>query len=252
MKDGLGRVDSVLVLGGTSEIGLATARALVAAGTRRVILAGRNSRSLEEAAAAFGATPAQVSIEAFDATAVAEHEQIIDALFDRHGDVDVVLLAFGVLGDPAESGENHDLAVEIVTTNGLGVVSVSIPLARRLRQQGHGTLVLLSSAGATRVRASTRVYGASKAAIDAYGLALRDSLHGSGVEVLVVRPGHVRTRMTAGLPEPPLTTTPEAVAEAILGGLRRGVATVWVPPMMQVAMLGLRVLPRALFRRLPI
>ena len=73
MKDGLGRVDSVLVLGGTSEIGLATARALVAGGTRRVILAGRNSRSLEEAAAAFGATPAQVSIEAFDATAVAEH-----------------------------------------------------------------------------------------------------------------------------------------------------------------------------------
>ena len=70
--------------------------------------------------------------------------------------------------------------------------------------------------------------------------------------MLVVRPGHVRTRMTAGLPEPPLTTTPEAVAEAILGGLRRGVATVWVPPMMQVAMLGLRVLPRALFRRLPI
>ncbi len=252
MKDGLGRVESVLVLGGTSEIGLATARALVAGGARRVILAGRDLKALHEAEASFIATGAQVGVESFEASAVAEHEALIDALFDRYGDLDVVLVAFGVLGDSKRSGDDHDLAVEIVTTNTVGVVSVSIPLARRLRQQGHGTLVLLSSAGATRVRASTRVYGASKAAIDAYGLALRDSLDGSGVDVLIVRPGYVRTRMTAGLPEPPLATTPEIVADAIVDGLRRRVATVWVPPAMQAVMLALRLLPRELFRRLPI
>ena len=252
MKDGLGQVDTVLVLGGNSEIGIATARALIAHGARRVVLAGRTHQSLQQAASTLAASAVQVCIEVFEAKAVTEHEAVIDALFDRHGDIDVVLVAFGTLGAPETSGDDHDLAVEILMTNTLGVISVSIPLARRLRQQGHGALVLFSSAGAARVRASTRVYGASKAAIDAYGLALRDSLRGSGVELLVVRPGHVRTRMTAGLPEPPLTTTPDAVAKATVDGLRRRAATVWVPPAMQVAMLTLRVLPRTLFRRLPL
>ncbi|GIU88809.1 MAG: hypothetical protein KatS3mg009_3324 [Acidimicrobiia bacterium] len=135
-------------------------------------------------------------------------------------------------------------------TNYTGVVSVTIPLVRRLRGQGHGTLVLFSSVAAERPRRSNFVYGSSKAGADAFYQGLADSLAGSGVDVVVVRPGFVRTKMTEGLEPAPLSTTPEAVAEAVARALRRGDGTVWVPPALRFVMAGVRHLPRPVFRRL--
>ena len=80
----------------------------------------------------------------------------------------------------------------------------------------------------------------------------RDVVSVTGVSVLVVRPGFVRSKMTEGLPDAPLATTPEAVADAIVDGVRRGRSTVWVPGAMRWVMSGLRHTPRAVFRRLPI
>ena len=102
-----------------------------------------------------------------------------------------------------------------------------------------------------RPRASNFVYGSTKAGMDAFYSGLADSLVGTGVSVLVVRPGFVRSKMTEGLPEAPLSTTPEAVAEAIVTGVRKGRHTVWVPGAMRFVMSGLRHTPRAVFRRLP-
>jgi len=241
VKDALGRVESVLILGGGSEIGLATARALVARGTRRVVLAARAPERLEAEAAALRGAGAEVALEAWDATGVDGQEAAIGRLFDRHGDLDVVLAAAGVLdGSPAE----------VIGTNFLGLAAALAPAGERLRAQGHGTLVVLSSVAGERARRSNYLYGSSKAGLDAFAQGLGDALEGSGARVLVVRPGFVRTKMTAGLEPAPLATTPERVAGAIVTGLARGSHTVWVPGPVRWVMSVLRHLPRPLFRRL--
>lgn len=253
MQDALGGVQTVLVLGGGSEIAQATLRRLVANRTRTIVLAARRPDSLRAAAdelRALGAT--RVEVVAFDAEATDTHEALIDDCVDRVGDLDLVLVAFGVLGDQAEAERDPAVAAEIARINYVGAVSVSVPLASRLRAQGHGIIVVLSSVAGERARRSNFVYGSSKAGLDALFQGLGDSLVGTGVRVLIVRPGFVHTKMTAGLDPAPLATTPEAVADAIVGGIERGTEIVWVPPALRVVMSVLRHAPRAVFRRLPL
>ncbi|MEU9982789.1 decaprenylphospho-beta-D-erythro-pentofuranosid-2-ulose 2-reductase [Streptomyces sp. NPDC050856] len=254
MKDAFGTPQSLLVLGGTSGIALATARRLVARRTRTVWLAGRASPALDAAADSLrelGGPGTTVRTVPFDALDPASHEETLAKLF-TDGDIDMVLLAFGVLGDQAHDEATPCAAVRVAQTNYTGAVSAGLVCANALRTQGHGSLVVLSSVAGERVRRANFVYGSSKAGLDAFAQGLGDALHGSGVHVMVVRPGFVRTGMTAALPEAPLATTPEAVAEAIERGLRRRAEVVWVPGVLRVVMSALRHLPRPLFRRLPL
>ncbi len=252
MKDALGGVSSLLVLGGTSEIGLATARLLVGRGTRTVVLAGRDPARLGEAAADLRALGAErVEVVAFDADDTGAHVAFAAGVRALVGDVDVVLLAFGVLGDQAAFELDPAAAVRAVTTNYTGAVSVCLALAPVLRAQGHGTLVLLSSVAGVRARRANYVYGSSKAGLDAFGQGLGDALAGSGVRVLLVRPGFVHTRMTAGLPAAPLSTTAEQVAAVVAQALAAGRELAWAPGALRPLFTGLRLLPRAAWRRLP-
>ncbi|MFE9398027.1 decaprenylphospho-beta-D-erythro-pentofuranosid-2-ulose 2-reductase [Streptomyces flavidovirens] len=251
MKDAFGTPQSLLVLGGTSEIGLATARRLIARRTRTVWLAGRPSPALETAAAGLRALGAEVRTVAFDALDPVAHEEKLGKVF-AEGDIDMVLLAFGVLGDQAHDEEQPLSAVRVAQTNYTGAVSAGLVCAKALQGQGHGSLVVLSSVAGERTRRANFIYGSSKAGLDAFAQGLGDALHGSGVHVMVVRPGFVRSKMTTGLPEAPLATTPEAVAAAIETGLRRRSETVWVPGTMRFVMSALRHVPRPLFRRLPV
>ncbi|MFF3341742.1 decaprenylphospho-beta-D-erythro-pentofuranosid-2-ulose 2-reductase [Streptomyces flavidovirens] len=251
MKDAFGTPQSLLVLGGTSEIGLATARRLIARRTRTVWLAGRPSPALETAAAGLRALGAEVRTVAFDALDPVAHEEKLGKVF-AEGDIDMVLLAFGVLGDQAHDEEQPLSAVRIAQTNYTGAVSAGLVCAKALQEQGHGSLVVLSSVAGERARRANFIYGSSKAGLDAFAQGLGDALHGTGVHVMVVRPGFVRSKMTTGLPEAPLATTPEAVAAAIETGLRRRSETVWVPGTMRFVMSALRHVPRPLFRRLPV
>lgn len=250
MMDALGSPQSVLVLGGGSDIAAATLRLLVAGRTRRIVLAARNPDALAGLAAELGAAGAQVDAIAFDADRTETHPAVIGAAFDEHGPFDVVLLAFGLLGDPDTSAEQHDEAVAVVRTTMLGGVSALVPAAERLRRQGHGRLVVLSSLAAERPRASNAVYSAAKAGLDGFATALGDRLAGSGVQVMVVRPAFVATKMTAGRTPLPMAVTADDVARAIVDGLRRGAETVWVPKHSRWAMLAARAMPRAAFRRL--
>ena len=251
MKDAFGLPQSLLVLGGTSEIALATARRLIARRTRKVWLAGRPSAALEEAAGQLRGLGADVHTVAFDALDPASHEAVLGKVF-AEGDVDMVLLAFGLLGDQARDEREPEAAVRVAQTNYTGAVSAGLVCARSLQSQGHGSLVVMSSVAGERARRANFIYGSSKAGLDAFAQGLGDALHGTGVHVMVVRPGFVRTRMTAGLPETPLATTPEAVAGAVELGLRRRSETVWVPGTLRVVMAALRHLPRGVFRRLPV
>jgi decaprenylphospho-beta-D-erythro-pentofuranosid-2-ulose 2-reductase len=249
VRDAVGSVQSVLVLGGTSEIGLATARRLVSDRTRRVTLAVRDPAAAEPSAEELRRLGADVDVVRFDALDFASHDAFVTAAFEG-GDVDLVLATWGVLGDQEQLARDRTAAVEAVEVNYTGVVSVSIPLVERLRRQGHGTIVYLSSVAGERARRSNFVYGSSKAGMDAFAQGLGDSLDGSGVRVMVVRPGFVRTKMTEGLEDAPLSTEPEKVAESIVTGLRRNAHTVWSPSPLRFVMSALRHVPRPLFRRL--
>jgi decaprenylphospho-beta-D-erythro-pentofuranosid-2-ulose 2-reductase len=246
MRDALGEVQSVLVLGGTSEIGLATAQALVERRARTVVLAARDPSKCAaavESLRAAGAT--RVETVAFDARDTASHGAFVEDVWSRFGDIDLALVAFGVLGD-------EDEALEMLEVNFTGAASVMLPLSVRMKAQGHGTIVVLSSVAGERARKSNYLYGASKAGIDAFAQGMGDRLDGTGVHVMVVRPGFVHTKMTAGMEAAPLSTTPEAVAQEIVKGLARGAHTVWAPPPLRFVMSVLRHVPRPIFKRLPI
>ncbi len=249
MRDGTGGAQSVLVLGGASDIARATVELLAADRCRRVVLAGRPSKRLDAAAEGIAATGAKVEVVAFDAAAPETHEKAIGAVFDG-GDIDVVVLAFGVLGDQEAFDHDPGAAVDAVTVNYTGAVSAGLVVAERLRAQGHGTLVVLSSVAGVRARQDNYVYGSTKAGLDAFAQGLGDALQGSGARVMVVRPGFVATHMTEGMTPAPFSTTPEAVAADIVAGLRKGRQTVWSPRVLQAVFGILRLAPRPLWRLL--
>ena len=254
MKDALGSVQSVLVLGGGSDIALATVRELVQRRARTVVLAARDPESLSATrgrAARRGCDHGSRRWRSTPATPRRTTAFVAD-VFERFGDIDLALLAFGVLGDQEEAEHDGRAAVDIAEVNYVGSVSVAVPIAQRMRTQGHGTIVALSSVAGERARRSNFVYGSSKAGMDAFFQGLGDSLVGTGVRVMIVRPGFVHTKMTDGMDAAPMSTTPEAVADAIVRGLARGRETVWVPMQLRFVMSVLRHVPRPVFRKLPI
>ena len=230
--DALGRAGRVLLLGGSSEIGRAIAARISRPGAE-VVLAGRGAEGT-----------------AFDATDVSGHDAWVESVFADHGDFDVVIVAFGVLGDQQRAEADGAHALEVVDVNYRGAVSVMLPIAAQLRRQGHGTLVVLSSVAGERVRRANFVYGSTKAGLDAFAQGLHASLEGSGARVLIVRPGFVHTKMTDGLEPAPMAIGPDEVAEAVAHGLRRGARVVWAPGKLRWVMAVIRHLPWFVFRRI--
>ena len=167
-------------------------------------------------------------------------------------DIDVAVVAFGVLTDEESVWQSHAAAMAEVRVNYLGAVSVGVCLADVMRGQGHGVIVALSSVAGERVRRSNFVYGSAKAGMDGFYLGLGEALRGSGASVLVVRPGFVRTRMTEGREPVPLAVDADTVAEAIVDGVTRRAELIWVPAPLRIVMSGLRHVPRSVFRRLPL
>jgi decaprenylphospho-beta-D-erythro-pentofuranosid-2-ulose 2-reductase len=239
---------NVLVIGGTSEIGLAIVRRLAAEEPVRAFLLGRDRDRVAAAAATF----AQADYDVIDADALDTHDQVIARAFERAGGFDVVVLAVGVLGGQEGLDADRSVSERVMSVNFLGSGSLLLGALRALRRQGRGTMIVLSSVAAERARRSNAIYGAAKAGLDALAQGLADSVAGTGVRVLVVRPGFVRTRMTAGLPAAPFATSAEAVADATVRALGGRAHTVWVPPTLRYMFAVLRHLPRPIYRRLPL
>jgi len=249
--DSVGTPQKVLLLGGTSDIGLAVVRRLVARRPAQVVLAARPSERRDAAAAGLAGAGHDVVVLDFDAEQTSAHEEVVDAAF-QGADVDVAVVAFGVLGDQETAWREHGAAVRTVQVNTTAAVSVGVLLAQRLSRQGHGTVVALSSVAGERPRRSNFVYGASKAGMDAFYTGLREALRPDGVRVVVVRPGFVRSAMTEGLQAAPLATDPDAVARWTVAAVRGGRDTVWAPPPLRWVMSALRHVPAPVFRRLPL
>ncbi|PRY12562.1 decaprenylphospho-beta-D-erythro-pentofuranosid-2-ulose 2-reductase [Kineococcus rhizosphaerae] len=249
MIDALGNPRSVLLLGGTSDIGLAIVERLSPERPLQVTLAARPGARREEAVARLHRRGHEVRTVDFEATALETHAQVVEECFDG-GDVDVTVLAFGVLGDNEVSWQDADAAVRVATVNYTAPVNLGVHLAAKLKLQGHGVLVALSSVAGERARRSNFVYGSSKAGFDAFFTGLREALRPSGVRVVVVRPGFVHTKMTEGLKTAPLSVSAEQVAEVAVDAVRTGKETVWAPEPMRWVMSALRHVPAPVFRKL--
>jgi short-subunit dehydrogenase len=242
----------VLLLGGRSEIGLALAERLARRGCGTFVLAARRSAELDEQEAALRAAGARtVERVEFDADDLASHAAVLDEVVGRVGVPTTVVVAFGILGDQAAAERDPAAAVAVVHTDYVAHVHLLTLLANRLREAGRGTLVVFSSVAGIRVRRANYVYGSAKAGLDGFASGLADALHGSGVSLLLVRPGFVIGRMTEGMSPAPFSSTPDQVADAVVGALERGRSTVWVPPVLRPAFFAMRLLPRAVWRRLP-
>jgi NAD(P)-dependent dehydrogenase (short-subunit alcohol dehydrogenase family) len=243
---------TVLVLGGRSEIGLAVAQRLVRHGATTVILAARRAADLDDEIGALrqaGATA--VHAVEFDADDIAGHEAFLNDVVTQHGPLDTVVTAFGILGDQARAEKDAAHAVQIVHTDYVAHVSILTHLANLLRANGHGQLVVFSSVAGVRVRRANYVYGSAKAGLDGFASGLADALAGSGVRLLLVRPGFVIGRMTHGMSPAPLSSTPDQVADATVAALRKGRGEVWVPGLLRPVFALMRLVPRPIWRRLP-
>ena len=251
MINALGQPQTVLLLGGTSDIALALARAWARNGSPEVVLAARPGERRDSAVAELSALGLKVEAVDFEAEATAEHPAMLESIAATR-DIDVAVVAFGVLGDEEQAWQDHAAAVHLAEVNYVAPVSVGVALSAILRRQGHGVIVALSSVAGERVRRSNFVYGSSKAGMDGFYLGLGEALRGSGARVLVVRPGFVHTKMTEGRDAAPLSVTAEQVADAVTSAVAKGDDLIWVPGAMRGVMSGLRHVPRAVFRRLPI
>ena len=248
MIDGLGNPQSVMVVGGSSEIGLSTVKRLARSKRlRRVVLVGRNlGGAIDEVFALSGGVVVE-SVDV-DLTAVDQLETLVRDVW-REG-VDVVILTAGYLPRPEESPLDVEVGTYCVTVNFVSQLVVGATALDLMMKQGAGTLVVLSSVAVERPRKENLVYGASKVGLDAWARGMADVLRDLPIRVLVVRPGMVRTRMSSHLDEAPMTVSKEDVADEIVQNLVRGPTVVWVPHRLRWVFIVLRHLPQWAFRRL--
>lgn len=251
--DAVGNPQAILLLGGTSEIGLAICERYLRDSPARIMLAALPDDPGREAAVAQMRSAGAKSVEVidFDAVATDTHPAVLDAAF-AGGDIDVAIVAFGLLGDAEELWQNQRKAVQIAEINYTAAVSVGVLLGEKMRAQGSGRIIAMSSAAGERVRRSNFVYGSTKAGLDGFYLGLGEALREFGVRVLVIRPGQVRTRMSAHVKEAPMTVDKEYVAELAVTASAKGKELVWAPGAFRYVMMVLRHVPRPIFRKLPI
>jgi decaprenylphospho-beta-D-erythro-pentofuranosid-2-ulose 2-reductase len=251
--DAFGRPQSVMVLGGTSDIASSLVDALVAEGCATVVLAGRDSGRLDEAASralAGGARSAPTVV--FDATRPQEAADVVDrCVAAAGGSVDLVVMAVGMLGDHGRDVTRPERVAELVTVNFTWPAAALAEVAVRLRAQGQGRVVVLSSIAGVRVRPANYLYGSAKRGLDAFAASLGEELRGSGVSVHVVRPGFVRSKMTEGLKPAPFAVSPAEVTRAIRRAIAADERVVWVPGELRWVSILMRLVPSFLWRRLP-
>ncbi|OKH61526.1 oxidoreductase, partial [Mycobacterium sp. SWH-M1] len=205
--------DLVVVFGGRSEIGIEVARRLARGAT--VVLAARRPDDLfAQTTALHDAGAREVHTIAFDADDLGSHAGVVADIVARHGAIGTAVLAFGILGDQALAERDAAHAAAIVHTDYVAQVSLLTVLAETMRAAGRGTMIAFSSVPGVRARRANYVYGSAKAGLDAFCSGLTDALHGTGVRLLLVRPGFVIGRMTEGMAPAPLSSTPGQVADA--------------------------------------
>jgi decaprenylphospho-beta-D-erythro-pentofuranosid-2-ulose 2-reductase len=252
MNDAFGRPQSVVALGGTSDIARELVARLLAPRGRSAVLAGRDPSALERAAKDLGRDVARVRTVHFDASEDEDPASTLRACTEELAEpVDVIVVAVGELGTQTADEEDPRRVAQMVTVNFAWPAAALCAAATFLRRQGHGRIIVLTSVAGYRVRRSNFLYGSAKAGLDAFATGLSESLRGTQVEVHIVRPGFVYTKMTAGRSAPPFAVRAEKVASDIVQGVERGKKVIWTPSVLGLLFPVLRFAPQAVWRRMP-
>jgi len=239
-----------VLFGATRGIGRAVARELAQRGDSLFLL-GRDEAELARSCADLrlrGAAAADflhcdlLEPRGFE-PALARAEEVL-------GGVDAVVVSAGLFAPQAELERDPALLERVLSADFVHTVGFCEVARRRLLARGGGTLCALSSVAGDRARAPAALYGAAKAGLSHYLEGLDHGYRSQGLRTVCVKPGFVRTGMTAGLPEPPFAASPERVARSIVRAIDRGRPVVYAPPIWRAVMLAVRALPRALMRRL--
>lgn len=254
MKNGVGVAQNIVLFGGTSEIGHAILQKLVKPGVSHVVLVSRDldAADLQIAEIAERYPDLEIHHVRFNADDSASMVHVVAEVAQQIGDIDVAVIAQGVLQEGVDYYSIPAALLPVADVNFTGTMVLMYALAARMRSQGYGKMVLLSSVAGERVRKGNPAYGATKAGIDGFALALDHELVGSGVSVLVVRPGFVTTKMTKGMNKAPFSTDADSVAAAVDKAISTSKTVIWAPGLLQYLFLILKNLPTAVWRRLPL
>lgn len=239
-----------LIFGATSAVAQALGRLLAARGAR-LFLIGRDQERLESVALDLAVRGADVvGWRCADLDAGERHEGLLDEAEAALGQLDLVVIAQGALGDQATCERDAVAAERLLRTNFVGPALLALAAGRRLAARRAGVLVGISSVAGDRGRQSNFVYGAAKGGFAIFLAGLRNRLHGEGVAVVTVKPGFIDTPMTAHLPKTRLFATPAAVAGRVLEAAERGRDVVYAPAFWWLVMFVIRAVPERLFKRL--
>ena len=239
------------MFGGRSEIGFAVAHRL--APGRTIVLASRPGGDVSTLAAPLESAGAiAVEFVDFDADDLSTHGGLVDEIEYRVGPVDIAVLAFGILGDQEVAERDAGAAAQILHTDFVAQAALLTTLAERMKPRRSGVLVAFSSVAGQRVRRANYVYGSAKAGLDGFASGMADALHGTGVTLIIPRPGFVIGRMTEGMDPAPFSSTPDQVADAVVERvLARRAGVVWIPWQLRVMFAVARAVPQPIWRRMP-
>ncbi|WP_280266575.1 decaprenylphospho-beta-D-erythro-pentofuranosid-2-ulose 2-reductase [Nocardia wallacei] len=253
MINAVGNPQNILLLGGTSEIGLAICTEYLKKGPARIVLAALPNDPLraDSVAQLEAAGASKVEVVDFDALDTESHPKVVEQAW-ADGDIDVAIVAFALDDDAEELWQNQQKAVRVAEVNYTASVSVGVLVGEKMKAQGYGRIVVMSSVAGERVKRANFVYGSTKAGLDGFYLGLGEALRPFGPRVTVVRPGQVRTKFSAHVDEAPLTVNKEDVAALAVSASEKGKEIVWAPGTFRWVMMILRHVPRAMFRQLPI
>ncbi len=240
---------NVVILGATRGMGRALARLLAERGDHLFLL-GRDPGELERSAADLvargGVVVGQGACDLADAEGLGPAVAAAWAALDR---VDAFVVTAGLFGTQEDLEADLERTRRLLTVNLTHTVVLCEHVRRRMLGQGGGTLCVFSSVAGDRGRKPVGIYGASKAGLSHYLESLDLRWRDQGLRVVCVKPGFVRTGMTAGLPEPPFASDPDPVARLAVRAMDRGTPVVYAPPIWRLVMLVIRHLPRAVMRR---
>jgi short-subunit dehydrogenase len=238
----------ILVLGATSGIAEAVCRLWAARGDS-LFLVARNESKLAVVAADMrtrGAAYVDTAVANLDDTAV--HPELLAHAINSLAGLDVAFLALGVLGDQPKAEKNFPEAAQILHTNFVAPASLLTWLANYCAQRHSGTLAVLSSVAGERGRKSNYVYGSSKAGLTAFVDGLRNRIDREGVRVMTIKPGPVKTAMTAGMKGK--FADVDDVAASLVKSIDRGTDVVYVPGIWRIIMAVIRSIPERIFKKL--
>lgn len=242
---------NAVILGATKGMGRAVARLLAQRGDQLFLL-GRDLDDLGRSAADLNARGAagEVGFAHCDLADPGTFSTALDAATAALGDVDTVIVTAGLFGTQADLAADIDRAHAVVTVDYANTVVFCEHARKRLLARGGGTLCVFSSVAGDRGRKPVAIYGSAKAGLSHYLESLDHTHRAEGLITVVVKPGFVKTGMTAGLSPPPFAGEPDAVARDVVRAIDRGTPLIYTPWIWRWVMLVIRLLPRFVMRRI--